>query len=173
MKKTTLSAALLGSFLLAGCGVESDIKTAIKKKHEKEICFFVAGRLPAHPWPHDAAWMDKLADADIMVKHEVTDKRRAAMMGTSHEYDLSSKGRKMMNDKNELCYGKARLVEIVDYTEPQNNNGVEMIRAQATMKYEITESWAKDPAFKDKVKSGEANINETLVKMAKQGWVAR
>lgn len=176
MKKHTLTAALMACLMLTGCGgEESDIKKALVDRYEKPLCvdmgkgipFTIVTDSPFGGTP-DKAWVAVLEKAGI-VKETATAKRGSGPMSvTQTTYDVTSKGKKVQQG-NKLCYGKTKFVKLVEYTKPQQQEGATLVSAKSLLKHEITEDWAKDPAFKNRVKSGEQSVTDDLVKTNK-GW---
>jgi hypothetical protein len=175
MKKQTL-AAMMACLMLAGCGgEESDIKKALVARYEKPLCVEVGNAIPFtivtdSPFggAPDKAWVTVLEKAGI-VKETATSQRGSGPMAIKQTtYDVTSKGKKVQQG-NKLCYGQTKFVKLVEYSKPREQNGATFISAKSLLKYEITEEWAKDPAFRNRVKSGEQSMNDDLVKTNK-GW---
>jgi len=176
MKKHTLTAAVMACLMLTGCGgEESDIKKALMAELEQPLCLDVGPSIPftivvSNPFAGapNKPWVDVLVKEGI-IKEIETSKRGGGMMTVVEgTYDVTAKGKKIQKD-NELCYGKTKMVKLIEYTEPQDKAGAKIIQAEVLLKHEITEDWATNPAFKDRIESGEETVSAFLTKTNK-GW---
>jgi len=176
MKKHTLMAAAMACLMLTGCGgEESNIKKALLAEFEQPLCLDVGNSIPfkvviSNPFAGapNKAWVDILVKEGL-VKEIGTSRIGGGLMTVIEgTYDTTPKGKKIQKD-NELCYGKTKMVKLVEYTEPQDKGGMKIVQAEVVVKHEITEGWAKDPAFKDRVESGEETLTAFLTKTNK-GW---
>lgn len=177
MKKHTLMAAAMACLMLTGCGgEEGEVKKAVVAELEKPLCMEVGRSIPfsitiANPFagaPHKE-WVDVLVKEGLLEQTGTQDQRVGAFAVTQGTYDVTSKGKKIQKD-NTLCYGKTKVLKLLDYSKPQAE-GSPYSQARVQVKHEITESWAKNPLFEDRVESGEDTVSVTLVKTNK-GWRA-
>jgi hypothetical protein len=85
-------------------------------------------------------------------------------------FSLTDAGRKAITPENHFCYGRAEVVEVVDYTQPADVNGVATVQAEARLRRRIDADWAKHPAVAELTAAGDDTVSMLLVKKAKGGW---
>lgn len=175
MKKQTLAAAVIACLMLTGCGEESGIKKALQEDIEQPLCMDVGRQIPftvAVSGPYvsrqEVAWLDVLVNEGLVKQVDTVTRGSGFLAVVEGTFDVTSKGKKIQKD-NELCYGKTKMLELVEYTEPQDKGGMKIVRAKVRIKHDITEKWANDPVLKDRVESGEETISAFLSKTNK-GW---
>ena len=157
--------------LAAACAPdeEAQFKAAFKAKYEKPLCLSLPQKYPfvAATWDQD--WADALVDAGIFSAKAV-DSKILAVAGAK-SYVLTDKGRARRDKNGALCYGAVRVVKIIDYTDPVTLPAVgRTIRVQALLRYDVTESWAKDKRFGPRIKTGTAPVQDILLHKQKSGW---
>jgi hypothetical protein len=176
MKTHTLMAAAMACLMLAGCGSEEDaLRKALAAEFDQPLCMEVGRSIPftivvSNPvaGAPNKPWVDILVNEGL-VKEVATSRRGGGLLSVVEgTYDVTPKGRKIQQD-NTLCYGKTRLSKLVGYLGPQDRDGMKVVQAEIVLKHEITEGWARDPAFRGRVEEGEETINAILLKSDK-GW---
>ncbi|MFN7113841.1 MAG: hypothetical protein ACK4PK_05720 [Alphaproteobacteria bacterium] len=175
MKKQTLAAALVACLMLAGCGEEGAIKKALQADIEQPLCMDVGRQIPftvAISGPYvsrqEVEWLDVLVKQGV-VKQVNTETRGSGFLAVVEgTFDVTSKGKKIQKG-NRICYGKTKMLELVEYTEPQDKGSMKIVRAKVRVRHDVTEKWAKDPVFKNRIDSGERTISAFLTKTNK-GW---
>lgn len=174
----SLLAALLGS-LLAACGgggdLEADIRQRFAERHDRDLCFKVDQPFPAtlsaDPVNKETLmWLSALEHAGLVSARELPPDPRAFFADRRYEFSLSEAGRKAMQPDNGFCYGRAEIVDVIDYTQPSEVNGAPTVQAEARLKRTIHADWARDPLLADVVDSSEDTVRMLLVKKAKGGW---
>ncbi|MDP2206277.1 MAG: hypothetical protein Q8K65_08225 [Alphaproteobacteria bacterium] len=175
MKKQTLAAAVIACLMLAGCGEEGGIKKALQEEFEQPLCMEVGRKIPftvaiSGPYVNkqQVAWLDVLVKEKLLEQVDTKTRGSGFLAVVEGTFDVTSKGKKIQKD-NELCYGKTKMLELVEYTEPQDKGGMKIVQAEVRIKHDITEKWANDPVFKNRVESGEETVSAFLTKTNK-GW---
>lgn len=173
--KKQMMAAMMACLMLTGCGDDGAIKKALKEDIEQPLCMEVGRQIPftltiSGPYvsAQEIAWLDVLVKEGLVKQTDTVTRGSGFLATVDGTFDVTSKGKKIQKD-NMLCYGKGKMLEIVDYTEPQDKGGMKIVRATVRIRNDITEKWANDPAFKNRVESGEETITAFLTKTNK-GW---
>lgn len=175
-----LAIGVLG--LLTACGgTESQLEAGFAKHYNKPLCIdhFVdwelgkynlqsgggaVGDIQRYLRASVPAWISALLDEKIIeVKQGDYGDR---------EFTLTNKGRKYAGNGHQLCYGKTEFVKLLDYTDPVETPGIGLvIDAKALIHRRVTESWAKNRGFQEKVSTGDKQVEASFVKQKKAGWV--
>ena len=103
---------------------------------------------------------------------------QAARTDIYYAYDLTDEGRKYYKADNGLCFGKAQVTAIEQFSEPSEVTGQKM--SNVTYAYKITglPAWAGDDGVKASiaelgkaVASNDAPLKETrAMVLTSQGW---
>lgn len=171
-----LAVAALVWLVACSNGIESDIRQRFAEKYDTELCVQFKTPFPAtahtSDWGETKTWLFALESAGLLSARELP-VRGALPLGLSgrrFEFDLTDAGRQQMKPDRRFCYGRAEIVEVIDYTEPSNVNGAPTVQAQARLRRHIDADWARDPSLKELVASGDDTVEMLLVKKAKGGW---
>lgn len=170
-------AALAAAALLAGCGdrTEADIRQRFAEKYDRPLCVQLRSPLPAvvavNPMNKETlTWLAALEGAGLVAARELPPDRRAFFQDRRFEFSLTEAGQRQFQPGQGFCYGRAEIVEVIDYTEPAPVGGVPTVQAQARLRRHVEADWARDPALAGLVASGEQTVDMVLVKKAKGGW---
>jgi hypothetical protein len=170
--------ALLAGLLVAGCGssIEGDIRDRFAEKYDRPLCVEFSTPFPATAelgyGGELERWLVALAEGGMLSAREVR-KSGALPLGLSGrriEFSLTEAGRKAITPENHFCYGRAEIVEVIDYTQPADVNGVATVQAEARLRRRIDADWAKHPAVAELAAAGDDTVSMLLVKKAKGGW---
>ena len=85
------------------------------------------------------------------------------------ERSASGRRQQIQPDRG-FCYGRAEIVEVIDYTKPSEVSGVATVQAHARLRRHVDAEWARDPALAELVAAGDQTVDMLLVKKAKGGW---
>ncbi|MBX3603381.1 MAG: hypothetical protein KIS83_14820 [Rubrivivax sp.] len=169
--------AATAATLLAGCSdrIEADIRQRFAEKYERPLCVKLGPSLPAtvsvNPMNKETlAWLSALEGAGLVTARELPPDRRAFFRDRRFEFALTEAGQRQFQPERGFCYGRAEIVEVIDYTEPSQVSGVATVQAQARLRRHIDAAWARDPAVAGLVASGDEKVDMVLVKKAKGGW---
>jgi|GEM_PF-2218335 len=170
-------AAIAAALLLAACGdrIESDIRQRFAEKYDKPLCINFRSAFPAaisaSPMNKDTlTWLSALENAGLLSARELPPDRRAFFGDRRFEFSLTDAGRRQFQPDRGFCYGRAEIVEVIDYTKPSEVSGVPTVQAQARLRRHIEAAWARDPALAGLVDAGDRTVDMVLVKKAKAGW---
>jgi hypothetical protein len=170
------AAALAAALLLAACGerIEADIRKRFAEKHDKPLCINFRTAFPAaisvNPMTKDTlTWLSALENAGLLSARELPPERRGFFADRRVEFSLTDAGRRQLKPEG-FCYGRAEIVEVIDYTQPSQVSGVSTVQAQARLRRHIDADWARDPALARLVDAGDQTVDMVLVKKAKGGW---
>lgn len=169
---------LAAAALLAACsgGIEADIQQRFAEKYDSDLCVQFKTPFPAlastGDWGETKTWLFALEAAGLLTAREMPARRGwpAGMGGRRFEFNLTDAGRQQMSPGHRFCYGRAEIVEVIDYTEPASVNGALTVQAQARLRRHVDAAWARDPSLADLVAPGEKTVEMLLVKKAKGGW---
>lgn len=170
-------AAVAAAWLLAACSdrIEADIHKRFAEKYDKPLCVKLGAAFPAavsvNPMNMETlAWLSALEGAGLVSARELPRDRRAFFQDRRVEFSLTETGRRHFQPGQGFCYGRAEIVEVVDYTKPSDVSGVATVQAQARLRRHIDAPWARDPALAGLVDAGDKTVDMVLVKKAKGGW---
>lgn len=168
---------LVAAALLAGCGdrTEADIRQRFAEKYDKPLCLKLRSPFPAvvsaNPMNKETlTWLAALEGAGLVAARELPPDRRAFFQDRRFEFSLTEAGQRQFQPEHGFCYGRAEIVEVIDYTKPSEVSGVATVQAQARLRRHIDAAWARDPALAGLVPSGDETVDMVLVKKAKAGW---
>jgi len=177
MKKTMMALALVSCFALTACWGEAeadaDVKGALSAQYDRPLCEIFVPQPPFTIFTQSITGGDKhaaaaevLAKAGVLVK---TEEKTLSPGNVTATFGATEKGAELFQGKR-ICYGNSKLVKILEVSETQNANGLQVRSAKVLVSYEITEDWAKDPALQHLVKTGEHEFTEALIKNG-DAWV--
>ena len=136
---------LLAVVLLAALVACRDRKAATKGNFETAINDYYKGHQECMVFfPNvQLSGSQVLADAGLLTKTTQTEKAFWGGMTTSTKYEISPEGQKYHDAHGRLCYGRAEVAEIVNFTEPGDMMGQKVSRVM--VKYRIVDlaPWAK------------------------------
>jgi DNA-binding PadR family transcriptional regulator len=175
--RAATAAALAAALLLAACGerIEADIRKRFAERHDKPLCIQFRTAFPAaisvNPINQETLiWLSALEAAGLVAGRELPPDRRSFFADRRVEFSLTDAGRRQLQPEKGFCYGRAEIVEVIDYTQPSQVSGVATVQAQARLRRHIDAAWARDPALAELVKAGDQTVDMVLVKKAKGGW---
>jgi hypothetical protein len=170
-------AAIAAAVLLAACGdrIEADIHKRFAEKYDKPLCADLRATFPAtvsaNPQNKETlTWLSALEHAGLVAARELPPDRRAFFPDRRYEFSLTDAGRQQVRPDGSFCYGRAEIVEVIDYTKPSEVSGVATVQAQARLRRHVDAAWARDPALAELVAAGDQTVDMLLVKKAKGGW---
>jgi len=187
--------------LMAGCSdpkaaTEKNFKVVIQKTLDKAYprCY-ITGDFPAvSDMMRNESELKALVSAGLAsVKdepHEVKDwgKARTVIRPT---YNLTEEGKKfykadankaiMGGTKGGICFGKAAVKDIKEFTEPSSAGGVQMTQVKYTYEVSDVPAWAKSaeiltavPRLKQDVESEKTPVDGMdVMVLTNNGWVSR
>lgn len=172
-----IAAAITAAALLAGCAdrTETEIRQRFAEKYDKPLCLKLRSPFPAvvstDPLNKETlTWLAALERAGLVAMRELPPDRRAFFQDRRFEFSLTEAGRRQFQPEQGFCYGRAEIVELIDYTKPAEVMGVTTVQAQARLRRHIDAAWARDPALAGLLRSGDETVDMVLVKKAKAGW---
>jgi hypothetical protein len=172
-----ITAAVAAAALLAGCGdrTETEIRQRFAEKYDKPLCLKLRSPFPAvvstDPLNKETlTWLSVLESAGLVAARELPPDRRTFFQDRRFEFSLTEAGRRQFQPEHGFCYGRAEIVELIDYTKPSEVSGVATVQAQARLRRHIDAAWARDPALAGLLRSGDETVDIVLVKKAKAGW---
>jgi hypothetical protein len=175
--RVTAGTALGLALLLAGCGerIESDIRQRFAEKYDKPLCIAFRAPFPAaisvNAMNKDTlTWLSALEGAGLLAARELPPDRRAFFQDRRFEFSLTDAGRRQFKPEEGFCYGRAEIVEVIDYTKPSEVSGIPTVQAQARLRRHVDAAWARDPSLAALVAAGDQTVDMLLVKKAKGGW---
>lgn len=172
-------AAMLAGLLLAACGsgggIEDEIRQRFVEKYERPLCFQLDRSFPVsfevNFLSRDAlVWLSSLEHAGFVTGRELPPNPRGFSRDRRVEFTLTEAGRKVLRPDLGFCYGRAEIVEVIDYTEPSDLGGVPTVQAEARLRRQIDADWARDPALAELTRAGDETVEMLLVRKAKSGW---
>jgi hypothetical protein len=170
-------AAIAAAVLLAACGdrIEADIHKRFAERYDKPLCADLRAPFPAtvsaNPQNKETlTWLSALEHAGLVAARELPPDRRAFFPYRRYEFSLTDAGRQQIQPDRGFCYGRAEIVEVIDYTKPSEVSGVATVQAQARLRHHVDAEWARDPALAELVAAGDQTVDMLLVKKAKGGW---
>lgn len=170
-------AAIAAALLLAACGdrTEADIHKRFAEKYDKPLCVKLGTAFPATVSVNSMnketlTWLSALEGAGLVAARELPPDRRAFFHDRRFEFSLTDAGRRQFQPEQGFCYGRAEIVEVIDYTKPSEVSGVPTVQAQARLRRHVDAAWARDPALAPLVAAGDQKVDMVLVKKAKAGW---
>lgn len=174
-RRAPLLAALLLAACDAGSGVEGEIRQRFAEKYDRPLCFKADRPFPAlyeaNAQSREAlTWLSSLEHAGLVAAREVPPDPRSFFRDRRVEFTLTDAGRKALKPDLGFCYGRAEIVEVIDYTEPSDVGGVPTVKAEARLRRQIDAEWARDPALAELAGSGEQTVEMLLIRKAKSGW---
>lgn len=171
----TVAAAALG--LLAACGdhLEDDIRQRFAERHDRALCFRLEAPYPAviaaGPAQRETLlWLSALERAGLLSRRELPADGDPAAAGPRLEFSLTDAGRAQIRPAQGFCYGRAEIVEVIDYTRPSEINGAATVQAEARLRRRIDADWARDPALAALIATGDDTVRMLLINKAKGGW---
>ena len=192
MYRKIVPLALLAT--LAGCSNSEDTSEASFQKAAQAYldtqyprCFVISS-FPTRTQDFDVHGTNKalhaLAQVGVVSEKEISRTEvparlwQAARTDIYYAYDLTDEGRKYYKADNGLCFGKAQVTAIEQFSEPSEVTGQKM--SNVTYAYKITglPAWAGDDGVKASiaelgkaVASNDAPLKETrAMVLTSQGW---
>ncbi|GLO31829.1 hypothetical protein KI429_08930 [Pseudomonas shirazica] len=192
MYRKIVPLALLAT--LAGCSNSEETSEASFQKAAQAYldtqyphCFVISS-FPTRTQDFDVHGTNKalhaLAQVGVVSEKEISRTEvparlwQAARTDIYYAYDLTDEGRKYYKADNGLCFGKAQVTAIEQFSEPSEVTGQKM--SNVTYAYKITglPAWAGDDGVKASiaelgkaVASNEAPLKETrAMVLTSQGW---
>ncbi|MBT9238531.1 hypothetical protein RIN61_26170 [Pseudomonas inefficax] len=192
MYRKIVPLALLAT--LAGCSNSEDISEASFQKAAQAYldtqyphCFVISS-FPTRTQDFDVHGTNKalhaLAQVGVVSEKEISRTEvparlwQAARTDIYYAYDLTDEGRKYYKADNGLCFGKAQVTAIEQFSEPSEVTGQKM--SNVTYAYKITglPAWAANEQVKASiaelgkaVASNDAPLKETrAMVLTSQGW---
>ncbi|MFJ4456637.1 hypothetical protein ACIP1G_22460 [Pseudomonas sp. NPDC089392] len=193
MYRKIVPLALLAT--LAGCSDNKDTREASFHKAAQAYLdsqyphCFVATKFPSKTQDFDLHGTNNalhaLAQVGVVTEKEISRTEvparlwQAARTDVYYAYELTDEGRKYYQADNGLCFGKAQVTAIEQFSEPSKATGQE--RANVTYAYKITglPAWAADERVKASiaelgkaVASQDTPLKDTrAMVLTSQGWV--
>ncbi|HEX2752745.1 MAG TPA: hypothetical protein VHP34_06505 [Alphaproteobacteria bacterium] len=171
MKKFMATAFLSVSLLLAACGNSeaSKIDEALAAKFTKKLCINEPRQFPHASPKQPRAWLQPLVDAGLLDMEE-----RPAPFGASKQYiyTMTEKAVKQSTDDGFFCYGQQKYLRVEGL--PETKDGFQpgqQVPVKVVVQYDVTESWAKKDAIKNKIKTGEMT-HPAVLTFKKDGTVS-
>ncbi|MBO2892820.1 MULTISPECIES: hypothetical protein [Pseudomonas] len=192
MYRKIVPLALLAT--LAGCSNSEETSEASFQKAAQAYldtqyphCFVISS-FPTRTQDFDVHGTNKalhaLAQVGVVSEKEISRTEvparlwQAARTDIYYAYDLTDEGRKYYKANNGLCFGKAQVTAIEQFSEPSEVTGQKM--SNVTYAYKITglPAWARDDGVKASiaelgkaVASNDAPLKETrAMVLTSQGW---
>ncbi|AHC82938.1 MULTISPECIES: hypothetical protein [Pseudomonas] len=192
MYRKIVPLALLAT--LAGCSNSEETSEASFQKAAQAYldtqyphCFVISS-FPTRTQDFDVHGTNKalhaLAQVGVVSEKEISRTEvparlwQAARTDIYYAYDLTDEGRKYYKADNGLCFGKAQVTAIEQFSEPSEVTGQKM--SNVTYAYKITglPAWARDDGVKASiaelgkaVASNDAPLKETrAMVLTSQGW---
>lgn len=169
--------APLLALVIAGCGgsIESDIRQRFVERHEKPLCVEFTTPFPSIAVVGGGGeaerWLIALTESGMLSAQPIPQSRPLLGLGGARvRFELTEAGRGAITPEHHFCYGRAEIVEVIDYTQPSSVNGVQTVQAEARLRRRVDADWARHPAVADLVKAGDQTVSMVLVKKAKGGW---
>ncbi len=171
MKKFMATAFLSASLLLAACGDSqaSKIDEALAGEFNKNLCINDPRQFPHASPKKPREWLQPLVEAGLLDMEE-----RPAPFGSSKQYiyTMTEKAMKQSTDDGYFCYGKQKFLRVEGLPEMKDGfQPGQQIPVKVVVEYEVTESWAKEEAIKNKIKTGEMPVSAVLT-FKKDGTVS-
>jgi hypothetical protein len=178
------------AFTLAACG---SIKDANKSNFRKAIQAYLDAQpglcasIPARELPFTLMerevnsfrkpQAEALVDAGLLSKRDTEAKALFGKIVPATEYQITDAGKKVrVVNQNAFCSGKYSLVEVDNFTEPNNMIGMTISEVKFRYKVKNLDAWAKTESLRTAFKNFE---NETqgdvqgkaILILTNNGWV--